>query len=350
MRQGSSTVYWLLGDYLGSTAITASSSGSKVGELRYKAWGETRYSSGTTPTSFRYTGQRLVGYIELYQMGARWYDPYLNRFLSPDSIIPDFSNPQNLNRYSYVNNRPLNAIDPSGHYGIEVHEKLTYNQTFEAVKAKVASYELTADQAKQVEELVASQVAAGDQGTDCMVCADSSASPTGRMHWLTQEGAESRARAAASTTTLSDFGRIMHGVQDSYSHRGSGYTYWPGLAGAAEYLSGVVFGGAKFDWGTLGNSFQFGHSGTSFHTRGDFMGLNLTMLGGGTWAASLDPDDYDPTNPVDAAMTAKSQELIELYIAVYLDWVWGLSEDEIGLWNQATQDAWHILHDSDESQ
>jgi hypothetical protein len=32
---------------------------------------------------------------------------YINRFLQPDSIIPDYTNPQALNRYSYVTNRPL---------------------------------------------------------------------------------------------------------------------------------------------------------------------------------------------------------------------------------------------------
>jgi hypothetical protein len=48
-------------------------------------------------------------------MGARWYDPSLNRFLSPDSIIPDFSNPQSLNRYSYCFGNPLGCVDPSGH-------------------------------------------------------------------------------------------------------------------------------------------------------------------------------------------------------------------------------------------
>jgi RHS repeat-associated protein len=107
MRQGSSTVYWLLGDHLGSTAITATSAGAKSAELRYKAWGETRYTSGTTPTSLRYTGQRLEESLGIYQMGARWYDPALGRFLSPDSIVPDFSNPQSLNRFSYTLGNPL---------------------------------------------------------------------------------------------------------------------------------------------------------------------------------------------------------------------------------------------------
>ena len=41
--------------------------------------------------------------------------PYLNRFLSADSIVPNPANPQSFNRYSYVLNRPLILTDPSGH-------------------------------------------------------------------------------------------------------------------------------------------------------------------------------------------------------------------------------------------
>jgi hypothetical protein len=48
-------------------------------------------------------------------MGARWYDAYTSRFLSPDSIIPDFADPQSLNRFSYCLNNPLRYTDPSGH-------------------------------------------------------------------------------------------------------------------------------------------------------------------------------------------------------------------------------------------
>lgn len=47
---------------------------------------------------------------------ARFYSPYINRFLQPDTIIPDLSNPQSWNRYSYVTNRPINVNDPSGHW------------------------------------------------------------------------------------------------------------------------------------------------------------------------------------------------------------------------------------------
>jgi len=115
MRKGSSTLYFLLGDHLGSTSLTANSSGSKVAELRYHPYGSTRYTDGTTPTSYRFTGQREDTTIGLYFYNARYYDPALGRFISADTIVPSPGDPQSLNRYSYVLNSPLNYRDPSGH-------------------------------------------------------------------------------------------------------------------------------------------------------------------------------------------------------------------------------------------
>lgn len=46
---------------------------------------------------------------------ARFYSPYLNRFLQPDSIIPNPANPQSLNRFGYVGNNPIRYNDPTGH-------------------------------------------------------------------------------------------------------------------------------------------------------------------------------------------------------------------------------------------
>lgn len=45
----------------------------------------------------------------------RIYGPYLNRWTQPDTIIPNISNPQDWNRYSYSRNNPIKYIDPSGH-------------------------------------------------------------------------------------------------------------------------------------------------------------------------------------------------------------------------------------------
>jgi RHS repeat-associated protein len=54
-------------------------------------------------------------YLDMIEMGARNYDPRIGRWLSADSIVPNPSNPQSLNRYSYVLNSPLKYIDPTGH-------------------------------------------------------------------------------------------------------------------------------------------------------------------------------------------------------------------------------------------
>jgi RHS repeat-associated protein len=45
--------------------------------------------------------------------------PYINRFLSADTIVPGYANPQNLNRFSYVLNNPLRYTDPTGHMMVE---------------------------------------------------------------------------------------------------------------------------------------------------------------------------------------------------------------------------------------
>ncbi len=56
--------------------------------------------------------------LGLYHMGARWVDPSLGRWLSADTLVPDPANPQSLNRYAYVYNRPLAYVDSSGNIPI----------------------------------------------------------------------------------------------------------------------------------------------------------------------------------------------------------------------------------------
>jgi RHS repeat-associated protein len=109
------TLYWLLSDHLGNTSVTADANGVKISERGYKPWGEERSTSGITPTGYGFTGQHESAEIGLYYYGARWYDSYLNRWISPDSIIPDPGNSIDLDRYAYARNNPLRYKDPSGH-------------------------------------------------------------------------------------------------------------------------------------------------------------------------------------------------------------------------------------------
>ncbi len=117
MRKGSTSFYWLLSDHLGSTSKVATATGALHSQQLYKAWGESRYASGTLPTRYTYTGQySYASDFGLVFYGSRFYDPLLGRFASPDSIIPQNQGTLAWDRYAYVNNSPLNYTDPTGHW------------------------------------------------------------------------------------------------------------------------------------------------------------------------------------------------------------------------------------------
>jgi len=114
MRTGG-TLNFIIGDHLGSTSLTTDANGVVVSEMKYKAWGEERYSSGNSSTNYTYTGQySYASDFGLMYYGARWYDDTLGRFSSADTIIPGTGNPQAWDRYAYVHNNPLAYTDPTG--------------------------------------------------------------------------------------------------------------------------------------------------------------------------------------------------------------------------------------------
>mgnify|MGYP001005627036 CR=1 FL=1 len=98
-----------------STTVKASEDGTLVSEIKYTAFGEVRSLNGVLVTDNRYTSQREDSYINMYWYTTRWYDPALAHFNQPEIIVPDPNNAQDWDRFSYVNNSPINYSDPSGH-------------------------------------------------------------------------------------------------------------------------------------------------------------------------------------------------------------------------------------------
>jgi RHS repeat-associated protein len=62
-----------------------------------------------------FTGQREITGLGIYHYNARFYSPKMGRFLSADTLIPSYINPQHLNRYMYVVGNPIRYNDPTGH-------------------------------------------------------------------------------------------------------------------------------------------------------------------------------------------------------------------------------------------
>jgi RHS repeat-associated protein len=121
---------WLLRSHLplqgasrGSATATANADGTLASGQTYTAcplWGcsaalrEGTTRSGSVPTDRQYTGQISEPQLGIYFYNARYYDPYLARFISPDTLIPQPGNPLAWDRYAYVRYNPVRYNDPSG--------------------------------------------------------------------------------------------------------------------------------------------------------------------------------------------------------------------------------------------
>lgn len=108
-RSDSSGTWALLTDALGSTVALTDSSGSIQTQHTYEPFGRTTTNGTLSDNPSQYTGRDNDG-TGMYYYRARYYSPTLQRFISEDPIR--FGG--GVNFYSYVENDPINAIDPSG--------------------------------------------------------------------------------------------------------------------------------------------------------------------------------------------------------------------------------------------
>jgi len=124
--------------------VTLWANGTVRSQLRYDPWGKQRYALSVTPTGYRYTAQRFDDKLGLYDYQARYYDPHIGRFISPDTFIPNPANSQSYNRYSYVLNNALRYVDPTGHFNASINADLTHgeaNYLLTAVDVLIQEYD-----------------------------------------------------------------------------------------------------------------------------------------------------------------------------------------------------------------
>ena len=107
-NRGSDTNSFLV-DALGSTVELADSSGSLQTHYTFDPFGATMTSGASSTNAAQFSGREYDG-IGLYFYRARYYSPSLHRFTSEDRI--DWSD--GLNLYAYVNNDPVDFVDPEG--------------------------------------------------------------------------------------------------------------------------------------------------------------------------------------------------------------------------------------------
>jgi RHS repeat-associated protein len=113
VRDGAITKY-LTKDHLGSTRLVINGQPSPA-VTNYGPYGMPLTGAGlSAPPSKGYIGERFDAETGLQYLHARYYDPDLGRFLSPDTWDPTLPGVDN-NRYAYAGNDPVNGSDPGGH-------------------------------------------------------------------------------------------------------------------------------------------------------------------------------------------------------------------------------------------
>ena len=110
------------GSRLGDVIAILNNVGTTVAEYRYDAYGNCLEESGPNTdlaesNPIRYRSYYYDEDTGLYYLNARYYNPKLRRFISPDnSAYLDTGNPQGLNLYAYCGNDPVSHSDPSGRF------------------------------------------------------------------------------------------------------------------------------------------------------------------------------------------------------------------------------------------
>jgi RHS repeat-associated protein len=110
--------YWLHKDQLGSGRKLTNTSGAVVYRGEFDPHGQVLLETGSAALNSRkYTGYERDQATGLDYASARMYAGSRGRFTSPDPgwlSAANMQKPQSLNRYAYVNNDPVNFVDPDG--------------------------------------------------------------------------------------------------------------------------------------------------------------------------------------------------------------------------------------------
>ncbi|MBN1826989.1 MAG: RHS repeat-associated core domain-containing protein [Candidatus Eisenbacteria bacterium] len=101
-------------DGLGTPILATDDDGAVVAAWTLDAFGRPIERSGDADLPLLFTGRPYDDATGLYDFRARWYDPNIGRFLSPDPAFDPESPPERLNPYVYARNAPTRWTDPFG--------------------------------------------------------------------------------------------------------------------------------------------------------------------------------------------------------------------------------------------
>ncbi|AOY76017.1 RHS repeat-associated core domain-containing protein [Clostridium formicaceticum] len=112
--------YYYIYNGHGDVVQVINQNGVVVNSYEYDEWGNIIQKQEQINNPIRYAGEYYDDESGLYYLRARYYDPFIGRFITKDSYEGQLTNPMSMNQYVYCLNNPLIFIDKSGNEPISI--------------------------------------------------------------------------------------------------------------------------------------------------------------------------------------------------------------------------------------
>lgn len=117
------TYYWYRNDHLGTPQMLIKTNGEVVWSAVYDTFGNCSTIVENVTNNLRFAGQYYDAETGLHYNLNRYYNPSIGRYLRHDPIGLEGG----INLFLYVQNNPVNFIDPEGEWLAAAYEWLTLN-------------------------------------------------------------------------------------------------------------------------------------------------------------------------------------------------------------------------------
>jgi len=113
-RDSSGNVYYCFLDQIGTSHLIANASGAVCYDADYTPFGQELAYTTSCAQKYKFTGLELDSETGNDHAWFRNYGWNVGRWLSPDTVGGDVTNPQSLDRYTYALDNPTTLTDPVG--------------------------------------------------------------------------------------------------------------------------------------------------------------------------------------------------------------------------------------------
>ena len=132
-------------DGLGSTRLLTNGLGAVTDTYSYDAFGNSIVSTGGSNNPYLFAGQQRDAETGLDYLRARYYDPFVGRFVSADAYEGSLNDPLSLHDYLYAHANPVVNTDPSGYFTIaEMHAAESIRNILAGIQIDIGSYLVSA--------------------------------------------------------------------------------------------------------------------------------------------------------------------------------------------------------------